>query len=144
MANNTANARRQNRSTTNARNMHASQPHSGTDKKARQFRRSLQQFKNGKLHANQGSRQNKHGKNMRGKAGASRQNQQARQILAELKKQNSFARNFALSVVKGLGHAIGATIIFGALLFWAKNKLAPQIAEFFNYMKTHVTIVQDE
>ncbi len=61
-------------------------------------------------------------------------------IETQLKKQNSFWRNFAIAVVKGLGNAIGATIIFGALLLTAKKVLAPQLQEITTYIKTIVDI----
>ncbi len=62
------------------------------------------------------------------------------QNLQELKKQNNFIRNFLLSVVSGLGNAIGATIIFGALLVYAKNKFKPQIHQIYKAIQEVVII----
>ena len=45
------------------------------------------------------------------------------QLINQLKKQNSFVYQFALSIVKGFGNMIGASIVFGLLGLWIKANL---------------------
>lgn len=45
------------------------------------------------------------------------------QLINQLKKQNNFLYQFALSIVKGFGNMIGASIVFGLLGLWIKANL---------------------
>ena len=45
------------------------------------------------------------------------------QLINQLKKQNSFVYQFALSIVKGFGNMIGASIVFGLLGWWISAHL---------------------
>ena len=48
---------------------------------------------------------------------------QTTQLIKQLKRQNSFVYQFALSIVKGFGNMIGASIVFGLLGLWIKANL---------------------
>ena len=48
---------------------------------------------------------------------------QLEQLINQLKKQNSFVYQFALSIVKGFGNMIGASIVFGLLGLWISEHL---------------------
>jgi hypothetical protein len=42
--------------------------------------------------------------------------QEIKELTDEMHKRNSFWRGFSVGIVKGIGYAVGATIIFGIII----------------------------
>ncbi len=59
-----------------------------------------------------------------------------RDLIVELRKQNSFFRGFWLSMVKGIGYTIGGTILVGFLLVLFNKS----IHNLKDYLSTHINV----